>query len=42
VILRPRPDSVEDCGVNGINVLFHGGVTFREKLYGFFCRKQGL
>jgi hypothetical protein len=41
MVLRPRPDSVEDGGVNGINVLFHGGVPFREKLYGFFCRKQG-
>ena len=39
-ILRPRPNSVEDSGVNRINVLFHGGMAFREKLYSFFCRKQ--
>ena len=39
-VLRPRPDSVEDCGVNGISMLFHGGAPFREKLYTFFCRNQ--
>jgi hypothetical protein len=39
-ILRTRPDSVEDSGVNGINVFFHNGMAFREKLYRFFCRNQ--
>ena len=41
-VLRPRPDSVEDRGVNGISMLFHGGAYFREKLYTYFCRNQGL
>ena len=41
-VLRPRPDSVEDCGVNGINMLFHRDASFREKLYRYFCQKQGL
>lgn len=41
MVLRPRPDSIEDCSVYGVGMFFHGDARFRQKLYWFF-RNQGL
>ena len=38
--LTPLTDPVEGSGVNGNNVLFHGGVDFQGKIYSFFCSKE--
>ena len=35
VVLRSRPDSVENGGVNGVGVFFHLCIQFRQK-YAFF------
>ena len=31
VVLRSRPDPVENGGVNGVGVFFHGYMRFRQK-----------